>query len=179
MVPPIVFLQNKLSLDEYANHMCQESNYGETMNKGVIYDIIVADINAKSMVHIYKKDTTKTKYAEKKKVDFGVHTLSSQSRFDSGSFKDICMKSLFSKMIRDYKKEQVLPLEKMAKEFVFDPAKADFDIAGCSWIPDKEDQFRAMSTIAMEVKPNKKKECSMKGMWTKMAIGKRISSLSR
>lgn len=51
--------------------MCQESEYAKTINRGVIYDIIVADIKAKSMFRIFKKDTTK--YAEKEKVDFGVH----------------------------------------------------------------------------------------------------------
>ncbi|VVA91976.1 unnamed protein product [Arabis nemorensis] len=152
---PVDFLRGEMSPWDYAKQLSEDSAFGETINKGLVYDIIVADINTNSMFYIAKKNA-KEMHVNYEEVDFGVHTLSSVLGLDIKFPKELSMKDLFNEMIGNNRIEQVQQMKQMAEKFVDDPKKADKTGASSSFdIFGDEDRYKTMSTTALVVKPNK------------------------
>ncbi|KFK44182.1 hypothetical protein AALP_AA1G225300 [Arabis alpina] len=149
---PVDFLQDEMSPCDYARELSADSVDGETISNGLVYDIIVADINLNSMFYITKKDANKM-HVHYEEVEFGAHTLSSVLGLDSKSPKELRMKDLFNEMIG---KEQVSEMKQVAEKFVYEIKEADKTGASSSFdIFGDEDRYKTMSTIALAVKPTK------------------------
>ncbi|ESQ34761.1 hypothetical protein EUTSA_v10009925mg [Eutrema salsugineum] len=138
---PIDFLRGEMSPMEFARAWSSDNDHRlDRISSGLNCFMIVADINANSMVYASK---TSPRVLE---VAFGVHTLASVTGLDSdGDYYLVKrQKELFSEMISKYKKRKVPPLKDMAENFMY---KGDRSAPHNS-------SNETLSTIALAVKPN-------------------------
>ncbi|CAH2036731.1 unnamed protein product [Thlaspi arvense] len=175
---PVQFVESKMSPKKFAEEL-QRIEKNSCMNgddeeddyemdpdeRGLTYNLIVADITSSSMYYICKPMAFKPR-VDIEKVAFGVHTLSSDGLDNPESPKDLRLKGLFNGIIVAYKNKQLPPLKELAERLMYDRVQAvQGDQLSALFVEkmdfqpltedDEKKRYGTTSTTAFAVKPTK------------------------
>ncbi|CAN8312739.1 unnamed protein product [Cochlearia groenlandica] len=171
----IQFLKDTKSPEKFAkmleaNEKKRHKSLDDEGERGLVYDIILADITSKTMFYIAKNSTEKPNL-DIKNVPFGIHTLSSDGLDNSQSLKDLRIKRLFSEMIGVNEGKEVQTTKVLASKFMYDQQKAveKDEFSGLFVQLEKKVRYGTTSTTALVVKPSKEvmlyERFLVKGQW--------------